>query len=651
MASKKTQAASRLNRQGGIESRDLFFALFLFAMVCVAYVPATQNTYIWDDDSYVVQQPALRTIEGLKSIWLDLYATPQYYPLVFTSFWLEYRIVELHPALYHWDNVILHGLNAILLWIILRHLAVPGAWLAAAVFAVHPVHVESVAWITERKNLLSGFFYLSSLAAYLRFRPMDSRTSAPPVDRSASDVAREKGAARLWYFLALGLYVCALFSKTITCSLPAVLVLLIWWKDGTISKRDAASLAPFFIVGLCLGLLTAWLEKHHVRAEGKEFDLTFVDRVLIAGRALWFYAGKLAWPVNLTFIYPRWKLDTQVWWQYIYPVGFLVLIGILWGIRQRIGRGPLVAVLCFAGTLLPALGFFDVYPMRYSFVADHFQYLASIGIIVLGVALLTGVARRLWGSHGGIRAVAAGGLLAILGTLTWSQCYAYYDKPTLWGETLRRNPECWLAHDALGSDCLARKELAAAEQHFRAALEIDPDHPEGHCNLGVTLLEQANVDKSKGRNAEAKSKEDEAISHFRQALRANPKHFASRESLGLALLQQGKRDGAKEEFRRVMELEPNYGRAHLDFARVLLQEGNIEAAKQEIVEGLRVEPNLATAHHMLAIILLDQNKTPQAIEELVAELKINPQNAKALHLLQQLQQGLDQGRMPPKEQR
>src|SRR5262245_5226480 len=402
MASTKLQGSSRPFIVPTLRTSlvQLMPAVALMLMVAAVYIPAGECKFIWDDDEYVVKQPVVHDIRGLEKIWFDVTATPQYYPLVFTSFWAEFRAGELRPSLYHWDNIVLHGLNAVLLWGILRRLRVPGSWFAAAIFAVHPVHVESVAWITERKNVLSGFFYLSALLAYLHFRPLEPGNG--------------KG-HWAWYALAVSLFVCALLSKTITCSLPAALFLLIWWKRGRVTWRDALPLVPLFIVGLWFGLLTVWLEKYHVRAEGKDWHLSFIDRCLIASRALWFYAGKLLWPADLTFIYPRWKIDPHAWWQYAYPLAFLGLVGALRQARHQIGRGPLVAVLYFAGTLVPALGFFDVYPMRFSFVANHFQYLASIGVIALSAAILTLAFRRLAAKPVWLPATAAAALLLVLG--------------------------------------------------------------------------------------------------------------------------------------------------------------------------------------------------------------------------------------------
>ncbi|MHC4081279.1 MAG: hypothetical protein ACYSU2_08170, partial [Planctomycetota bacterium] len=296
-------------------------AALLVLMTLAAYWPATSCGYIWDDDDYVHQNVLLRSTGGLGEIWLDVGATPQYYPLVHTSYWLEYRLWEDDPRGYHVVNILLHALGAVLLWRVLKRLGVPGAWVAAAVFALHPVHVESVAWITERKNVLSGVFYLGSALLYLRF------TLRTGEDRPS----------RWLYAGALALFVCALLSKTVACSLPAALLLVLWWKRGHIGWQDARLLAPFFALGVAFGLLTIWMEVHRVGAEGATWNLTFIDRCLIAGRALGFYAGKLIWPWPLMFVYPRWQINASAWWQYTFPAAAAAVVVGLWLARNRIG--------------------------------------------------------------------------------------------------------------------------------------------------------------------------------------------------------------------------------------------------------------------------------------------------------------------------
>ncbi len=310
----------------------------------------------------------------------------------------------------------------------------PGAWLAAALFAVHPVMVESVGWVTERKNMLSLPLALGALLCYLRFEPVDG-----PDERGA-DTTTSSGAARAWYALSLVLFLAALLSKTVVASLPAVILVIIWWKRGRIAPRDVARLLPFFVLGCALGLGTAWMEKHHVGAVGVEWDFSPVERVLIAGRAVWFYAAKLLWPYPLAFFYPRFTIDDHQPWQYLFPTAALLLIATLWGMRRRIGRGPLAAVLIFGGVLVPALGFVDVYPMRFSFVADHFQYHASIALLALVAAIAADVYARLSAHRRPIALAAGMAVLTALAVLTYQRSQVFYDAERLYRDTIAKNP-------------------------------------------------------------------------------------------------------------------------------------------------------------------------------------------------------------------
>ena len=399
----------------------------LTLVTLLAYIPAIRGGFIWDDDDYVTENPVLSHPGGFRALWFFPDSTPQYYPLVFSTFWMEYHLWGLSPMGYHVTNVLLHVFGAWILWRVLEALGVKGGYLAALVFALHPVHVESVAWVTERKNVLSGVFYLAALWSYLRCRP--------------GGIAQVGGEYR-WRFYGMSLvfFACALLSKTVTASFPAAVVLLMWWKRGRLGRedwKDIVRLLPMFVLGVGMGLTTAWLEKHHVGAKGEDWSLTAVERFLVAGRALWFYAGKLFWPGSLSFVYPRWQVSQAVWWQYIYPVLAAGVVGVLWLLRRRIGLGWLVGVLYFVGTLFPALGFLNVYPHRFSFVADHFQYLASLGLLVPACWLLWGLLERArsW------RRWAAGGLLVVmlagLGVATWSQGWVYQGLESLWTDTLK----------------------------------------------------------------------------------------------------------------------------------------------------------------------------------------------------------------------
>ena len=357
------------------------FAIVLVVAVVLTYQPAWQGGLIWDDDAHVTRSE-LCSWQGLYRIWFDLRRHEQYYPLLHSAFWIEHQLWGRATLGYHLVNILLHAAAAVMVAMILRRLAVPGALLAAAVFALHPVQVESVAWITEQKNTLSAVFYLAAAWLYLRF-----------------DDQRK----RWWYACSLGLFVLGLLSKTVTATLPGALLVLFWWRRGRLSwRRDIVPLLPFFALGAGAGALTAWVERKLIGAQGAAFDLSIVQRVLIGGRAVCFYLGKLLWPSNVLFLYPRWNVSATIWWQYLFPAGALLLLAVAWGLRRRL-RGPLAGLLFFAGTLFPVLGLFNVFPFIYSFVADHFQYLASLGIIVLvsaGAALLL-ERRGWWGRPGG----------------------------------------------------------------------------------------------------------------------------------------------------------------------------------------------------------------------------------------------------------
>lgn len=455
----------------------LLYAFFPLVLL-MAYSSVFSAGYIWDDDAYVLANPSLRSLEGLYSIWFEPGATPQYYPLVFTLFWIQFKLWGLAPFGYHLVNILFHGFNAILLYRAVKKLDIPSPLWIAAIFALHPVQVESVAWITELKNVLSTFFYLLSFLLYWQFRE------------------GSKAQSRLLYAASLLAFLLALFSKSVTGSLPAVILLLIWWKEGKFLWRDVARLVPFFAMALLLGWNTARLEVSHVLASGAEWDFTFIERVLIAGRAICFYAGKLLWPYPLIFNYERWQIDATVWWQYLFPLAVVAVAAALWLMRKKIGRGALAGYLFFIGTLFPALGFFNLYPMRYSFVADHFQYVASIGFITLMVAGLGGLMGRSlrFPLHAGVFVFCP--LLLVLGVVTWQQGKIYHDRMTLFTDTIDKNPRSWLSYSNRGRDyaLAGREDLALAD--LAKSLAINPNDADALQVRGAIALKNREFDRA-----------------------------------------------------------------------------------------------------------------------------------------------------------
>ena len=500
--------------------------LLLLLSVAIAYSPVFKAGFLenWDDGEYVKYNGLLMNADGLRKIWLEPLATPQYYPLVHTTYWLEYRAWGIKPAGYHAVNVALHATNAVLLWSVLAALGLPGAWLAAAIFALHPVHVESVAWITERKNVLSGFFYLASLRCLVSFLGLRAPASTPDGQPGSSPPR--------WglYAAALALFISALLSKTVTVTLPVAVLLLVWWKRKRYVPGSVVSMIPFFAVGATMALATAILERAHVGAQGPEWDFSPVDRVLIAGRAFWFYLSKIFAPLDLTFTYPRWRIDAGQWRQYLFPAALVLLAVVLWFRSRRGERGGLAGLLLFIVTLAPALGFVNFYPMRYSFVADHFQYLASVIPISLaaafyatrvapGAAALFSPAFAFPQGPFRTTVVLAVPTLALvtLGMLTWRQSSLYRSEETLMRQNIEKNPESWVNHGVLALIFFRQGRIDEALQHSETAVRILPSDP-SNLNLHGVLLKQ------KGRYAEA-------MWHFYQALRYDPDNAQAQSNI------------------------------------------------------------------------------------------------------------------------
>ncbi len=572
-------------RERGIRFSSPLLLLFLVAATTMlAYIPAMQGGFIWDDDDYVTQNPVIQSSDGLARIWLEPASLPQYYPMVHTTFWIEYHLWQLNPRGYHTTNVLLHLVGAILLFFILKRLRVPAPLMAAAVFALHPVHVESVAWITERKNTLSGLFFMLSLLAWLHWRPL------------AGDGRSMRGSTKL-YILSFAAFCLALLSKSVTCSLPAVILLLVWWKENRITRNDLLATLPMFAVGLVMAMVTASMEVTHVVARGEAWDLSLVERCLVAGRALWFYAYKLLLPLNLSFNYARWAIDATALIQYLFPAGIGVVTIGLWAMRQRIGRGALVAVLIFAGSLVPALGFFNVFPMIYSFVADHFQYLASIALIALGC----GLARIVLGKWLGRKQLilAGGAVLLLLAGLTWNQCGIYRDLETLWIDTMSKNPDSWLAKVNLGGMRLDQGRLDEARQLTAESLAINAANFHGQNNMGIILLQLGEP--------------DAARPHFETAIRQNPDFAQSYNNLAVLLWRQGDLDGALEQVQKALDRIPNYPDALRNMAYIHLDRGAAEQAIPYLSRLLAIMPQDVKARYEAAAAFESLGRVDDAV--------------------------------------
>ncbi len=560
--------------------RDWLFGLLLVAITLIAYGPALHAGFTWDDDEYLTDNPTFKNLDFksadcLHQVWFTASAL-DYYPMTYTMWWLEMRIWANNPAGYHLVNVFLHALSAVLLWRVLQRLNIPGALLAAAIFALHPVNVESVAWISEGKNALCMFFYAGTLLCWLKFE--------------------DSGRGR-WYGLALAGFALALFSKTAVAPLPVVLLGMAWWRHGRVGWTDVRQVVPFFVMAAALGLVTVWF--HYHRAIGHEVVRTdgFWSRLAGAGWAVWFYLYKAVLPLNLAFVYPRWQIDARKVLSYIPLVLLAAAFVLCWCGRRGWGKALLFGLAYFVVMLLPVLGFLNIYFMRYSLVADHWEYFAIIGPIALAAALIR-------------KPVVATALLLVLGALTWKQCGIYADVETLWQTTLRLNPDCCMAHYNLGNVFAQQGLVDGAIRQYQEALQINPDSVDAHNNLGIVLRQEGRV--------------DEAITQFQQALQIKPDHAEAHYNLGNAFLQKGNVTEAITHFQQAAQIQPDFAEAHNNLAVALRRKGRVAEAIAQYQNVLQINPDNADAHYNLATALRQQGREDEAMVHYQKALQIEP---------------------------
>jgi tetratricopeptide (TPR) repeat protein len=556
-----------ISQRKGLEaSHPALLAGSLILLTFLAYLPALHCGFIWDDNLYVTQNPMLTDAHGLHEIWFSAHTQSQYFPLVYTTFRLEHALWGLNPFGYHLINILLHGLNAALVWMVLRRLQVPAAWLAAAIFALHPVEVESVAWVSELKNVESLFFYLLSLLTWMKF--------TEPAGRSPGH----------YYALALACFLLALFAKTTACTLPAAMVLVLWLRDRHVSAVHAAQMLPFLIIGVAMGAVSLWWEKHlgdYAQSFGLAF--TFAERLLIAARALWFYAGKLAWPVPLSIIYPQWNINSTHPAQYLPVAGCVALAIALWIWRGKIGRGVIAGVIFFVAALSPLLGFIVEGSFHYTYVADHYQYTASIGLIAVFAAL---VWRCL--AHRPAWPAFQAALLLMLGAATWARCAPYHDLESLWRDTLAKNPGSWMAHHNLGVVLFEQGRVDDALTQYEQAVALYPNGDAEQSDLGTALLEKRNY--------------PEAIQHLKAALAINPNLFQALNSLGLAYDKTGDDAHAMACYRQALQLDPRALGTFLNLGNVLERQGKAEEAASVYRTAMERFPDQAEPFRRLAAI-------------------------------------------------
>jgi tetratricopeptide (TPR) repeat protein len=617
--------------------RDWLKGLLLVAAVVFAYQPAWHGGFIWDDDTHISANETLHSLRGLWDIWFKPGVTCQYYPLSFTVFWAGYHLWGLNPLGYHLQNILLQGLVAVLLWQVLKRLEVRAAWLAGAIFALHPVNVMSVAWMTELKNTLAGALGLGAVWAYLRFAGLGVYEPVPP-ERTA------------WRYglLSLAFFQLAMFAKTAVSFFPVTLLLLVWWKRGRITWRWVWPLPVMFGIAAGMGLVTLHVEHIH-GATGDEFRMGLLERVLVSGRSFWFYLGKLFFPYPLTFIYERWKIDTGVWWQYLYPVATLGLLGGLWLMRGRVGKGLSVAMLHFyvATSLLVLIQV--LYMMLFTFVSDHWQYFGCMSVIAVAAAGMDTAFDFVKQGRLLLKRACYGILLLTLGVLTWRQCGMYADIETLWRTTIARNPNCFLARNNLGNIFFRDGRMDEAIEQYQKALGIWPRYVLARNNLGNVFLRNGRVDEAIEQYQKAlalqpgdanthdnlgnallkKGQVDEAIIHFRQALALQPDDGATHDYLGNGLLKKGQVDEAMAHFQKALAIQPDNAEFHNNFGNALLGKGKPDEAIEQYQKALALRPVSAEFHNNLGTVLLRNGRVDEAIVHFQKAAEIQPDYIKA----------------------
>jgi tetratricopeptide (TPR) repeat protein len=364
------------------------------------------------------------------------------------------------------------------------------------------------------------------------------------------------------------------------------MLLVLWLRNEPIGWRRCVQTAPFLCYGVGIGLLAVWCEAHLGNyGEALRYSCGGMGRLLIATHALWFYTAKLAWPTQLTFSYPRWEINPRAPLQYMWLIACLAVALLLWWRRHAIGRGPVAAVVFFVAALSPLLGFIPVYTFLFSFVADHYQYVASIGLIALFAGAVSGHADT-WQLGHHLRCTLSASLLLVLGALTWQQARIYQDLETLWGDTLTKNPQSWMAHNNLGNVLLSEGKVSDAIGHYEQAVRIKPDLTQAHYALATALEQTGRI--------------EEAIAHFEQALRIKPDYAEAHNNLGIALEQTGRIEEAIAHFEHALRLKPDYVEAHYNFGTALEQAGRIEEAIAHFRQALRLKPDYAEARTALA---------------------------------------------------
>ena len=616
--------------------RDWLAAAILVALTIVVYLPAiVHGGFIWDDNALLTDSATIKDSSGLYTIWFTTKLI-DYVPLTSTSFWIEWRLWHMNPTGYHVTNVLLHALSAVLLWRVLKRLRIPGAWVAGLLFAVHPVCVASAAWIAERKNTLSMVFYLLSILWFVRFD-----------DEGAQQKARGAGK---WFVLSLLAFLVALLAKGSVTVLPAVLLLIAWWRRERITHKDVIRTIPFFAMSVAFAAMTIFIQH---RGEAMPQDSVLV-RVLAGGRALWFYLLKDIAPLNLTMVYPLWPVPLNSFVTYLPLMGAVLLIPVLWHFRFGWGRPVLFALGYFVIALAPVLGVFNMAYFAISRVSDHLQYLAVPGIIALvaaaGSLLLEKKNAVAW------QAVAAV-VTALLCLLTWNHSKIFAVPETLWADNVQKNPNSWRVRNSYGAALFKNNKIDDAIVQYKAGLAIDSTAGDLHYNLANAYYKQqkreevivefshALTNSSEAFNAHNNlgivlgelGRRKEAIPHFQEAIKAKPRWAEAYRNLGDAFLKTDQASEAVKTFEQAIALDPDNSAGHNGLGAAFEKVGDLDGSIKEFQLADQLDSRDSTARQNLSLVLNKKSIAAQSsgrIEDAIAQLQnavqLNPTNA-SLH--------------------
>ncbi len=565
---------------------DFLLHTAIIVLACLwIYSPAYHGDWLWDDDQLITANPVVQSgsLQGLSKLWFNPDGA-DFFPLSYTALWAQWPFFNNQPTGYHVTTIVLHLIGSLLLWALLDRMRIPGAWLSSLIFAIHPVAVESVAWVSETKNTLSLPLFLLSCLCWV---VQDDEPEGPRRMR--------------FYLLSIVFFLLAMLAKTSMVGLPVLLLLHVWWKRGTVTVQDLIRTSPFFLISLVLGIIT--IQYQHGRAIGVEKILVggVASRIATAGMAILFYLKQIVWPVTLLPIYPRWEVDPPKAWQFLAWPAIAAAAAWIWSNRGTAarpdwGRHAIFGLGFFLLMVLPVLGFVTISYMRITWVADHFIYLPMIGVIAL-----IGAAATRWYDRSTASAqqlILAGGAIALAtcGLLAFRYANAWASEDALWTHTLKTNHDAWQAHNRLGAKKFSRGDIEGAYYHFTQSTRLRPDLGETHNNLGSALT-------SKGRL-------DEAIKEFAVACQLTPHVPAMRVNLANALFQAGRFAEAADAFKFLLEKEPKNAALLNNYAVALYRQGNKEESIRYFRSALEINPTLKDAREGLAAALGEQPVAP-----------------------------------------